>query len=300
MERVVIILIGLEIILSLIFGVGSIVEGVQQARVLSHMDTSAAATATLLKALTDQQQASLDTQNKQLDAAKESESQAGRSANAAERSASVASQAMHVSERAYVGITPSLAKPPGGGRKDFNSWLRSTTQVAPPAIEMISHVTGIGTPSSQSATEAYATHLAKGAFMPQPNKKRISGNNSGMAGVFWVASELSRRNWIALRTVRNQKGVDIIATSTRPRGTKFVEVQVKAIQGRRFWLLGPKERKEIPNRKSLFFVFVRPQSASPLAGFEAFVVPSIKVQREAKQQRNRKFQFCWYPSEKAA
>jgi hypothetical protein len=134
--------------------------------------------------------------------------------------------------------------------------------------------------------------------MPKTNKTRLPGNASGMAGVFWVASELSRRNWIALPTVRNQKGVDIIATTTRPTGSRFVEIQVKAIQGRRFWLLGPKERREIPNRKSLFFVFVRPQSTSPLACFEAFVVPSSKVQREARQQRNRKFQFCWYPPEK--
>ena len=134
--------------------------------------------------------------------------------------------------------------------------------------------------------------------MSKANKLRLPGNTSGMAGVFWVASKLSRRGWIALPTVRNQKGVDIIATTTRATGSKFVEIQVKAIQGRRFWLLGPNERKEIPNRKSLFFVFVRPQSASPLASFEAFVLPSIKVQREAKQQRNRKFQFCWYPPEK--
>jgi hypothetical protein len=139
---------------------------------------------------------------------------------------------------------------------------------------------------------------ANGAFMPETDKKRIPGNTFGMAGVFWVASELSRRNWIALPTVRNQKGVDIIATATRPSGSKFVEIQVKASQRRGFWLLGPMKRKKIPNRKSLFFVFVRPQSASPPAGFEAFVVPSIKVCREAKQQQNRKFQFCWYPPEK--
>ena len=134
--------------------------------------------------------------------------------------------------------------------------------------------------------------------MLEADKKRIPTSTFGMAGVFWVASELSRRNWIALPTVRNQKGVDIIATTTHPTASKFIEIQVKAIQGRRFWLLGPMNREKIPNRKSLFFVFVRPQSASPLASFEAFVVPSIKVKSEAKQQPNRRFQFCWYPPEK--
>jgi hypothetical protein len=131
--------------------------------------------------------------------------------------------------------------------------------------------------------------------MPNPKKKRLPGNMFGMAGVFWVASEISRRNWIALPTVRNLKGVDIFATSSSPTGSKFVEIQVKAIQGRRFWLLGPMKREDIPNRKSLFFVFVRPESTSAFAHLEAFVVPSSKVCKEARQQDNAKFQFCWYP-----
>ena len=113
-----------------------------------------------------------------------------------------------------------------------------------------------------------------------------------MAGVFWVAFELARRNWIVMPTVRNQKGVDIIAA--RPSGSKFVEIQVKAIQGRRFWLLGPMKRAKIPHRKSLFFAFVRPKSISSIAPFEAFVVPSNNVHKEAKQKGSKKFQFCWY------
>jgi hypothetical protein len=96
---------------------------------------------------------------------------------------------------------------------------------------------------------------------------------------------------------RNQKGVDIIASSAERGGSKFVEIQVKAIQGRRFWLLGPMKRADIPHRKSLFFAFVRPQSDSAFAPFEAFVVPSNKVHKDAKQQGNKKFQFCWYPPE---
>jgi hypothetical protein len=125
-------------------------------------------------------------------------------------------------------------------------------------------------------------------------KKRIPGGTFGMAGVFWVASELARRNWIVMPTVRNQKGVDIIAMATRSSGSRFVEIQVKAIQGQRFWLLGAMKRAMIPNRKSLFFAFVRPQ-LDPSLPFEAFVVPSSIVYKEAKQQANKKFQFCWYP-----
>ncbi len=79
--------------------------------------------------------------------------------------------------------------------------------------------------------------------MPAHKKHRIPGNIHGMAGVFWVASELSRRNWIALPTVRNLKGVDIIAQ--RPEGAKRVDIQVKTIQGKRFWPLGKMKREDI-------------------------------------------------------
>jgi hypothetical protein len=115
-----------------------------------------------------------------------------------------------------------------------------------------------------------------------------------MAGVFWVASELLRRNWIALPTVRNQKGVDIIATTEARGASKFIELQVKTSQHSRakFWMLGAKERRKIPKRESLFFVFVRPESTSK--HFEAFVVPSSKVRSEASQNENKKFQCCWY------
>jgi len=135
--------------------------------------------------------------------------------------------------------------------------------------------------------------------MPHKNRgRRIPNSIFGMAAVFWVACELSRRNWIALPTLRNLKGVDIIAQ--HPGNAKRVEIQVKALQarkGRNFWLLGAMNRKDIPSYDPLFFVFVRPCSRDDTAPFEALIVPSAKVKREAQQQKNKKFQFCWYPPE---
>jgi hypothetical protein len=62
---------------------------------------------------------------------------------------------MHVSERAYVGITPSLAKPPAAGeRLQFVATLNNSGRT--PAIEMISHVTGVVSLSSESANQVYA------------------------------------------------------------------------------------------------------------------------------------------------
>jgi hypothetical protein len=47
----------------------------------------------------------------------------------------------------------------------------------------------------------------------------------GAAGVFHVAAELSLRNMIALPTIRNTAGYDLIATSLD--GTSHANIQVK-------------------------------------------------------------------------
>jgi hypothetical protein len=129
-------------------------------------------------------------------------------------------------------------------------------------------------------------------------QETIPRNTIGMAGVFWVASELARRNWFAFPTVRNQKGVDIIATKEVPGRTKFIEIQVKATQydTATFWLL-TKERENIPHRESLFFVFVKPESKSAFAPFEAFVVPSTEVHEKARHSEKGTFALCWWKKE---
>jgi hypothetical protein len=131
--------------------------------------------------------------------------------------------------------------------------------------------------------------------MTEPRPRTITPNTIGMAGVFWVASELARRNWFAFPTVRNQKGVDIIATKEAPGGTRFLEVQVKATQhaGATFWLL-TKEQKNIPHRKSLFFAFVKPKRESPSGEFEAFIVPSEDVYKNAHHSNQGTFSLCWW------
>jgi hypothetical protein len=47
----------------------------------------------------------------------------------------------------------------------------------------------------------------------------------GIAGVHYVASELARRGMVALPTVRNTAGFDIVVTN--PEGTRHANVQVK-------------------------------------------------------------------------
>lgn len=45
----------------------------------------------------------------------------------------------------------------------------------------------------------------------------------GACGVFYVSAELSRRGWIAMPTIRNTSGIDIVAT----KDDKDVNIQVK-------------------------------------------------------------------------
>ena len=80
----------------------------------------------------------------------------------------------------------------------------------------------------------------------KPEKELI-----GAAGVHFVCGELSRRGFIALPTIRNTPGVDIVAVT--PKGRK-ITLQVKTLWNGRRWPV-PKEDK-IQENEDYFFVFV--------------------------------------------
>ena len=78
-----------------------------------------------------------------------------------------------------------------------------------------------------------------------------------MAGEYFVAAELSRRGCIASITLRNTRGIDILASNAD--ATKTVGIQVKTNQrGVAEWILNEKV-EEGPSEdlaENLFFVFV--------------------------------------------
>jgi hypothetical protein len=96
---------------------------------------------------------------------------------------------------------------------------------------------------------------------------------SGIAGEYFVAAELTRRGYIASLTLRNTRGVDILASNLD--ATRSVGIQVKAVQGRgKSWMLNQKvEANEATN---LFFVFVR---LNHLEAPEYYIVPREHVSR---------------------
>ena len=110
---------------------------------------------------------------------------------------------------------------------------------------------------------------------------KLSMTLSGVAGEYFVAAELSRRGCIASITLRNTKGVDILAANEE--GTKTALVQVKTNKGsKRSWILSSKA--EGVSDSKLFYVFVALSGVGSLPSYH--VVPSAVVaQRTARSHK---------------
>ena len=76
----------------------------------------------------------------------------------------------------------------------------------------------------------------------------------GIAGVHFIVAELSRRGMVALPTVRNTAGYDIIVSNAQ--GTKFANIQVKSSSQRVTFFPMPPSNK-INDHHSAFYALVR-------------------------------------------
>jgi hypothetical protein len=95
---------------------------------------------------------------------------------------------------------------------------------------------------------------------------KLDGALCGVTGEYFVAAELSRRGYLASITLRNSRGVDILATNRD--ATKSVAIQVKTSQrGGAEWILNEKVETSVGDDslpENLFFVFVRlPPNGDP-------------------------------------
>jgi hypothetical protein len=99
----------------------------------------------------------------------------------------------------------------------------------------------------------------------------------GIAGEYLVAGELSRRGYLAAVTLRNTKGVDILASSGD--ASKSVGIQVKTIQSkRRVWPLSEKADAYTPDNVLYVFVNLNDGGAPTY-----HVVPSVVVAEYSRQ-----------------
>ena len=127
-------------------------------------------------------------------------------------------------------------------------------------------------------------------------KSRVDNALIGAAGVHFVVSELSLRGLIALPTIRNTAGVDVVVVSAD--GSWHANLQVKTSRNKvGFWPVG--KRYEQVCGKNNFYVFVR--YIKKEARFEAFLESADRVAEDIRasveRDRNRglaDWAPCWY------
>ena len=77
---------------------------------------------------------------------------------------------------------------------------------------------------------------------------------AGVAGEYFVAAELSRRGFIASITMRNTRGIDILATNAEAK--RAVTIQCKSSRDKnKSWILS--DKAEHFTSKNHYYVFVK-------------------------------------------
>ena len=120
----------------------------------------------------------------------------------------------------------------------------------------------------------------------------------GAAGVHFVVSELSRRGLIALPTIRNTAGIDILVSE--PDGSGQASLQVKTRSNKEdYWPTSRPERCLKGPRSFYVFVQYLPEEKR----FEAFLESGDNVAKQVQEnliynqnQGNKDFPFWGLPS----
>jgi len=112
--------------------------------------------------------------------------------------------------------------------------------------------------------------------------KALSTIQTGISGEYFVAAELSRRGYIASLTLRNTKGIDVLASNAA--ATKSVGIQVKTCRGLKpVWVLNVKA-EVVDSTENLFYVFVcLPDSGMP----SFYIVPRSTVAKEVTENHRQ-------------
>ena len=114
------------------------------------------------------------------------------------------------------------------------------------------------------------------------NKNRVPNALVGIAGVHYVAAELSRRGLVALPTIRNTAAYDIIVAT--PDGKRHANIQVKTSQKRvNFWPMPTSDK--VCAKPNDYYVLVRwlPKEKR----FEGFMLRGKEAKAEVKHGEAR-------------
>ncbi len=121
-------------------------------------------------------------------------------------------------------------------------------------------------------------HLNQG--MEKPNE--ISTVLAGVAGEYFVAAELSRRGFIASISLRNTRGVDVLATDEKAK--RQVTLQCKTTRSKHnSWIISDKCEKDFSDKH--FYIFV--SLGKPLERPRFFIVPSKDVAKFSAARHNK-------------
>ncbi len=109
--------------------------------------------------------------------------------------------------------------------------------------------------------------------------EKISGIQSGVAGEYFVAAELSRRGYMCSITLKNTKGIDVIVSNENSK--KLVGVQVKTNNSsRKAWVLN-KKAEEL-SEDNFIYVLVNLNRLKQLPDY--YIVPSKIVAEYIKKE----------------
>lgn len=122
--------------------------------------------------------------------------------------------------------------------------------------------------------------------MQSQKNKRMSGSISGAAGVYFVAGELSRLGYIALPTIRNTEGIDLVVSDMNSSRTVYLQVKTNKDKYD-FWIVGSPKSSE-----NLFYIFVNLlKSHKNHERPEYYIVPSKDVYQKFQDiQSSKKYE----------
>jgi len=104
----------------------------------------------------------------------------------------------------------------------------------------------------------------------------------GVSGEYFVAAELSRRGYIASITLRNTRGIDILAANAD--ASRSVGIQVKTNRGKKKnWMLNEKAENAVSD--TMFYVFVNLNGPDERPAYH--VVPSKDVADYVRESHRR-------------
>ncbi len=109
---------------------------------------------------------------------------------------------------------------------------------------------------------------------------RITPLLAGVAGEYFVAGELSRRGHIASISLRNTRGIDILATNAT--ANRSVTIQCKTSQSRNIWILN--DKCESFYSENHFYIFVA--LGGPLERPRYYIVPSATVAKHVRDSHS--------------